>query len=231
MTLLDCDACGTVNFTLYAGLAPIARNFTCFVTRRGEVSDVRPARGEWSLKQWDVMDGKKFCGAGTGFFEYEFDAPKGACVFRAEVSSKRLNAKDFKKDASSSSDLDYMLGGLADRSQNPNSYPQTTVAHKFPGSVKVYANGTLVATVELPDDPADHRGILSWFSQERAKDGKNKLHEAGSYGYLVEAKIPAEVAAASKDGKMTIRLAAEKTGLAVYGPRFGRMPFGPHLAE
>ena len=231
VTLPDCDACGTVNFTLYAGLAPIARNFTCFVTRRGEVSDVRPARGEWSLKQWDVMDGKKFCGAGTGFFEYEFDAPKGACVFRAEVSSKRLNAKDFKKDASSSLDLDYMLGGLADRSQNPNSYPQTTVAHKFPGSVKVYANGTLVATVELPDDPADHRGILSWFSQERAKDGKDRLCEAGSYGYLVEAKIPAEVAAASKDGKMTIRLAAEKTGLAVYGPRFGRMPFGPHLAE
>ena len=32
-----------------------------------------------------------------------------------------------------------------------------------------------------------------------------------------------------QDGKMTIRLAAEKTGLAVYGPRFGRMPFAPHL--
>ena len=93
----------------------------------------------------------------------------------------------------------------------------------------MYANGTLVATVELPDDPADHRGILSWFSQERAKNGKDRLNEAGSYGYLVEAKIPAEVAAASKDGKMTIRLAAEKTGLAVYGPRFGRMPFAPHL--
>ncbi|MBQ2624170.1 MAG: glycoside hydrolase family 2 [Kiritimatiellae bacterium] len=227
--LPDCDACGTVNVTLYADDEPIARNFTCFVTRKGEVSDVRPVRGEWSLKQWDVMDGKKFCGAGTGYFEYEFDAPKGECVFRAEVSSKRLNAKDFKKDVSSSSDIDYMLGGLASRSQNPNSYPQTSAVHKFPGTVKVYANGTLVATVDLPDDPADHRGILSWFSQERAKDGKDRLCEAGSYGYLVEAKIPAEVAAASKDGKMTIRLAAEKTGLAVYGPRFGRMPFAPHL--
>jgi phage portal protein BeeE len=39
------------------------------------------------------------------------------------------------------------------------------------------------------------------------------------------------MANAAKGGKMTIRLAAEKTGLAVYGPRFGRMPFGPHLAE
>ena len=229
--LPECDACGTVNFTLYADNEPIARNFTCFVTRKGEVADVRPVRGEWSLKQWDVIDGKKFCGAGTGYFDYEFEAPKGECVFRAEVSSKRLNAKDFKKDASSNSDIDYMLGGLANRSQNPNSYPQTSAVHKFPGTVKVYANGTLVATVDLPDDPADHRGILSWFAQERAADGKDKLSEAGSYGYLVEAKIPAEVAAASKDGKLVVRLAAENTGLAVYGARFGRMPFAPHLAE
>ena len=152
-------------------------------------------------------------------------------MFRAEVSSKRLNAKDFKKDASSSLDLDYMLGGLADRSQNPNSYPQTSAVHKHPGAVKVYANGALVATVDLPDDPADHRGILSWFSQEREEKGKNRLHDAGSYGYLVEAKIPADVAAKSKDGKLVVRLAAEKTGLAVYGPRFGRMPFAPHLSK
>ena len=55
--------------------------------------------------------------------------------------------------------------------------------------------------------------------------------EGDSAWYRREVEIPAEVAAASKDGKMTIRLAAEKTGLAVYGPRFGRMPFGPHLAE
>lgn len=53
----------------------------------------------------------------------------------------------------------------------------------------------------------------------------------GEWDFAFEARISAEVAAASKDGKMTIRLAAEKTGLAVYGPRFGRMPFGPHLAE
>jgi len=231
VTLPDCDACGTVNFTLYADDEPIARNFTCFVTRKGEVPDVRPARGEWSLKQWDVMDGKKFCGAGTGYFEYEFDAPKGACVFRAEVSTKRLDAKDFKNDKSSSTDLDYMLGELADRSQNPNSYSQTSAVHKHAGSVKVYANSTLVATVDLPDDPADHRGILSWFSQERDEKGKNHLYDAGSYGYLVEAKIPADVASKSKDGKLVVRLAAEKTGLAVYGPRFGRMPFAPHLSK
>ena len=226
--LPDCDACGTVNFILHADGEPIARNFTCFVTRKGEVSDVRPVRGEWSLKQWDVMDGKKFCGAGTGYFEYEFAAPKGACVFRAEVSTKRLYAKDFKNEVSSSSDVDYMLGELADRSQNPNSYPQTSAVYKHRGAVKVYANGTLVVTVDLPDDPADHRGILSWFSQKRSEK-ENRLHDAGSYGYLVEATIPAEVVAASGNGRVVVRLEAVDTGLAVYGSSFGRMPFGPHL--
>ena len=226
--LPDFAACGTVNFTLSAGDDPVARNFTCFVTRTGQASDARPVRGEWSLKKWDVMDGKKFCGAGTGYFEYEFDAPKGSCVFRAEVSTKRLYAKDFKDDASSSSDVDYMLGELADRSQNPNSYPQTSAVYKHRGVVRVHANGTLVATVALPDDPADHRGILSWFSQERS--GKEvRLRDAGSYGYLVEAAIPAEVVAASGNGRVVVRLEAENTGLAVYGPSFGRMPFGPHL--
>ena len=75
----------------------------------------------------------------------------------------------------------------------------------------------------LPDDPADHRGILSWFAQPR--DGT--LHEAGSYGYLVEAEIPSDALAQGKDGKLTIRLESEGRGLAVYGAKFGRFPFDP----
>ena len=75
----------------------------------------------------------------------------------------------------------------------------------------------------LPDDPADHRGILSWFAQPRDK----KLREAGSYGWLVEAPVSAE---AVKDGKVTVRLEADR-GLAVYGPRFGRYPFGPQIMD
>ena len=82
--------------------------------------------------------------------------------------------------------------------------------------------------IPLPDDPADHRGILSWFSQKRSEK-ENRLHDAGSYGYLVEAAMPAEVVAASGNGTVVVRLEAVDTGLAVYGPSFGRMPFGPHL--
>ena len=33
---------------------------------------------------------------------------------------------------------------------------------------------------------------------------------------------------AVKDGKVTIRLESDN-GLAVYGPRFGRLPFGPRV--
>ncbi|MCR5415137.1 MAG: glycoside hydrolase family 2 [Kiritimatiellae bacterium] len=243
--LPDFDACGTVNFELLADGETVARNFTCFVTRKEEPEDARPARAEWSLGSREVMSGMKQCGAGTGFFEYEFDAPEGACVFRAEVSAKRTDAKDIRAANLPDSDISYMLGGVADRSQNPNSCPQTCPSAAHRGKVSVYANGTLVAAVELPDDPADHRGILSWFAQKRpqrpgffrslvsfgrAREEAPVLRDAGSYGYLVEAEIPAEVVAESKDGKLAVRLEAEGTGLSVYGPHFGRMPFGPHIS-
>ena len=78
--------------------------------------------------------------------------------------------------------------------------------------------------MKLPDDPADSRGILSWGAQKR--DGR--LREAGSYGYFVEAAIPAS---AVKDGKVSVKLESEGKGLAVYGPDFGRYPFGPHLSR
>ena len=57
---------------------------------------------------------------------------------------------------------------------------------RFPSAVTVRVNGVAAGRHELADDPADHRGILSWHSQLKDK----KLREAGSYGYLVEVPIP-----------------------------------------
>ena len=85
-------------------------------------------------------------------------------------------------------------------------------------------DGKKIKSCTLVDDPADHRGILSWAAQPR----NSTLHEAGSYGYLVKAKIPAGVA---KDGKVTIRIESTGGGLAVYGPDFGRYPFGPKILK
>jgi len=227
-------ACGVVCFSLLDGPETVARNFACFVTRGAAKANTVsvPAAGfskqQWSQKQWNVLKGLKACGAGKGFFEYAFTVPAGTkkATFRAEVGAKRLNSKDSKDADKGVRDLDCMLGGgFASRSKNPNSYPMTS-AEKWPSTLKVFANGALVKTVELPDDPADHRGILSWHAQPR--DGT--LHEAGSYGWLVEAPLPADVLAKAKDGKLTIRLETEKGGLAVYGASFGRYPLDPTVS-
>jgi len=238
--LPDVEACGAVCFTLAEAGRPIARNFQCFVTRAGERPPVRPSKASWSLKTWEVLGGLKQCGAGKGFFEYEFPAPDGACAFRAEESSKRLDVKDLAGAAAGTSERECMAGGGgSQRSRNPNSYPQTSAVYKLKGAVAVFANGVKVKTMELPDDPADHRGILSWHAQPQAGvDGyRNRwprvdsLYDAGSYGYLLEAEIPAEAVRASRDGKLTIRLEAEKNGLAVYGRAFGRYPLDPHITR
>ena len=64
---------------------------------------------------------------------------------------------------------------------------------------------------------------LSWLAQP----GDRTLHEAGSYGWRVTAPVTAP---AVKGGKVTVRLESDD-GLAVYGPRFGRLPFGPRVVR
>ncbi|MGN0854828.1 MAG: sugar-binding domain-containing protein [Kiritimatiellia bacterium] len=218
-------ACGVKTFVLMADGREIARNFWCYSTVAEDAAMVRPVTAVWSEGTAEVLDGLKLNGFGRGYFEYSFTLPQGGesaktLLFRAELSSKRKNGKD-RPNVEKNGDLDYMLGGGSyDRSRNPNSYPQTS-AEKFPANLKVYVNGACVKEEVLPDDPADHRGILSWLAQPF--DGR--LREAGSYGYQVEVPIPAE---AVKDGQVTIRLESDG-GLAVYGPRFGRYPFGPEV--
>ena len=100
----------------------------------------------------------------------------------------------------------------------------TTLAYSYQVEESVSLSGYVVRREQvLPDDPADHRGILSWLAQPF--DGR--LREAGSYGYRVEVPIRAD---AAKDGKVTVRLESDR-GLAVYGPRFGRYPFGPSIVK
>jgi predicted transcriptional regulator len=99
----------------------------------------------------------------------------------------------------------------------------------FPSAVTIRANGFVAGTVPLADDPADHRGVLSWLAQLRDK----KLREAGSYGYLVNVTLPPEaVTAAARAKEIVLRLevdAALPGGLALYGERFGRYPLDPTL--
>ena len=232
LRLPDEAACGTACFELLDGDRTAARNFTCFVVRektpKGLRADACTAEA-WTQGRWSVLDGLKVCGAGRGAFEYAFDVPADAAgdwEFFAEVSTKRLNGKDRAKGDGTADDLAFMLGGgIFDRSRNPNAYPMTS-ADKWPGGVLVSVGGETLADVALPDDPADHRGILSWQAQLRDQ----RLREAGSYGYPVRVRIPARFVKAAAGGKLAVRLAAKgEHGLAVYGESFGRFPSGPAL--
>ncbi len=104
-----------------------------------------------------------------------------------------------------------------------------TDAVSFPSAVRVRVAGESIGQFDLPDDPADHRGILSWHSQKRDK----RLREAGSYGYLISAGIPPDsLRAAARAKEIIIRFEVDSSlpgGLALYGERFGRYPLDPTL--
>jgi hypothetical protein len=189
---------------------------------------------QWSQKQWNVLDGLKVDGAGHGYFEYRLPWPDGldpkkisGASFVFEASAKQLFGKD--RQGAKGNDGDFMRGkGTHDPSANPNSYPMTDTT-LFPSEVRVRVNGVVAGTYTLPDDPADHRGILSWHAQPHDK----KLREAGSYGYLIQSVLPAaSLETAAKTKEIVLRMevdAALPGGLAIYGERFGRYPLDPTL--
>ena len=166
----------------------------------------------WSKKQWDVFDGKKVNGAGTGYFTYTFNLPgelnlnrAKSAYFRIEISAKELFVKD---QSEFDRDQDYMKGSRVAPSSNPNSYPMTDET-LFPSEIIISLNGEMVLTTTLPDDPADHRGVLSWHAQKPDK----KLHEAGSYGYLVSVPISKRILRnAIKNGKLEVKIETKGDG-------------------
>ena len=95
----------------------------------------------------------------------------------------------------------------------------------FPSTVAISVNGSSAGNYVLADDPADHRGILSWHYQPQ----DNKLREAGSYGYLLTVKIPQEaLQKAAQTSELVIKLTVEGNGgLAIYGEKMGRYPLNP----
>ncbi len=228
------------NFTTYLVSEDESPREETINTNSGKIKVVRFApnsfsKAEWSLKQWNVLEGLKVNGAGAGYFEYSLPWPADlkaedidSADFRIEVSAKQLFGKD--KEGAQKQEGDFMRGkGTHDPSSNPNSYPMTDET-RYPSAVRIRIAGQTVGTFDLQDDPADHRGILSWYSQKRDR----KLREAGSYGYLVNANIPKSVlqkAAAEKE--IVLRLEVDEAmpgGLAIYGERFGRYPLDPTLA-
>lgn len=236
------------------GGSVLHRNFTTILTapvnaQRDEIREEEDARlrilrfapgshraSEWSGPyQGEVLDGLKVSGTGSGYYEYQVQLPADlnlksdtAAFLRMELSSRRLLGRDAP--AARSAEGDYMRGrGTHDPSLNRNAYPMTD-EDRFPTRVRIRLNGIAAAVFDLPDDPADHRGILSWHSQLRDRF----LREAGTYGYLVDCPLPAAVLDSLRRGarSLEIRLEVDSSlpgGLAVYGERFGRFPMDPSV--
>ena len=216
------------------------RNFTTFGIKDGadpapentRIVTFAPATftsAEWSITQSFVYDGLKVNGFGKGYFEYTVALPEDAgtpvsaeLIF--EASAKELFGKDVEGDDIQG---DFMLGaGTADHCKSLNAYAMTD-GKPWPSEVEVSVNGEVVGKQALADDPADHRGILSWAAQP----DEPRIREAGSYGELVRVKIPADKLV--KDGKTVIRLSVPEVkdggGIAIYGKDFGRYPLDPTL--
>ncbi len=200
---------------------------------------------KWSKRKWEVLDGLKVNGTGKGFFEFKISVPSNLdlagneeAYFFVEASSKRLYDKDKEKEYEETG-IDYMRGSKVSPHKNPNSYPMTDEI-MFPSEINVSVNGKNKLNTVLSDDPADHRGILSWHNQIRPagkvtdKDYSEKqrmLNEAGSYGYLVKVPISNEELTECKQNGF-IKVILETTGeggMAIYGKDFGRYPFDPSL--
>lgn len=204
---------------------------------------------EWSIKQKSVMDGKKYWGTGGGYIEYTFPWPEGVNAedvesvrFLAELSSRRVQGKDMIEGEYVRQSIANVSSKGIDPGHSPNSYPMTD-EYPWPGRVAVSLNGGTPQVLELPDDPADHRGLLSWLSQEPGSIVWTpetprlnwRLDEAGSYGYMADVTFDgAELESAITAGRLHVRLAVEQPasddkpgGLAVYGREFGRFPFDP----
>ncbi|MEM9327500.1 MAG: sugar-binding domain-containing protein [Bacteroidota bacterium] len=184
----------------------------------------------WSSKSWTVLEGKKMNGAGQGHFEYTFKLPENGSLaaakeayFIVEASAKELFVKDMQ---SYDRDQDFMKGSRVAPSSNPNSYPMTD-EETFTSDIVISINGEKVAERSLADDPADHRGALSWMAQAQDRT----LKEAGSYGYLIKINIDKAFRdQAEENGVLKVRLATKgEGGMAIYGKDFGRYPFDPSL--
>ncbi|MEN9730600.1 MAG: hypothetical protein RLZ91_1718, partial [Bacteroidota bacterium] len=230
----------TLSFLLMNAAGKVLhRNFAHVIVEEGNVKPANPnmefvsvpverfSASQFPKKQWAGVLGHKVNGAGAGYFEYEFPI-SGADIaeirFLVEASSKPILGKD-RSDAGKM-DGDYMLGkGTFDPGVNPNAYPQTD-AYASPAQLRVTVNGMKALETTLPDDPADHQGILSWHYQAR----NNKLDEAGTYGYLVQGLIPpAAWQLALKTGKLVIRFESTGGGLALYGDQSGRYVTDPSI--
>jgi len=215
------------------------RNFTTFRVKKGtDPEGVRlisfsPASytdSHWSRGSSQVYDGLKVNGFGNGWFEYTVDLPEDLDLNKVasaqlifEASSRQVLGKDV---AGNEIQGDFMLGGgTYDPCKSLNSFAMTDEI-LWPSSVVVSINGYNLSSTKLTDDPADHRGILSWGAQPNVP----RIREAGTYGQLVSVNLPVQDAAGPGFRTLKVRFTVPESldgGLSLFGKDFGRYPLDP----
>ncbi|WP_373558070.1 glycoside hydrolase family 2 protein [Paenibacillus sp. XY044] len=217
----------------------ITRNFTTFDVRSGQSEGAYGVSGltlsvpvadfaeQTFAHQWNSIQNHKVSGGEEGAFAFDISLPGtneqpliGRMEILFEASSKRLLVRNKEGAREQESGIHFMHGALSDPEYNPNTYYMTG-ERKHESRVRVLIDGEAVATIVLPDDPADSRGVLSWHYQL----AHNKLEEAGSYGYLCKVEVPSRIASRLNGSrKFRLELQADEGGIALYGRNAGRYP-------
>jgi len=173
---------GAKGDTLHCNFVPFrVRANSNLVTSTDTIVVSKPAasykEASWSLKNLITQHNSKFIGLGSGYVDYEFEItgnkiPKKV-TFMAELSSRMNQSKYFSEKSYQLENFPNIGMNCSTWGLNPNSFPQTDEL-KHPSTVAVEVDGMAVSTVTLPDDPCDHRGLLSWFNQPHDSGLVNK---------------------------------------------------------
>jgi hypothetical protein len=164
--------------------------------------------------------GSKFGATGPGWVEYAVTMPEGIVPERI----KRLRLVFEAGARTAKNRLDWR----DPRHNSPQDYPQTEL-RKIPSDLIVRINGVRIGQLQLADDPADSRGVLS---------AHNSPHwEPCSHGFLItldgSAEVTQRVMEAATDGRFLVRFEVPRSGFAgglnLYGARMGAYPVDPVL--
>lgn len=211
---------------------PVMRNFIAFDVRgndtKGAVTVAPGAYSEHSFRhEWASLQGAKHSGAGKGSFVYEIQLPDAKTKplinqleILLEAGAKRVLARNVEGSKSTDMGIGAMHGADAQVEYNTNTYYMTDEI-KHPSRLNILIDGIPVGSFELPDDPADARGVLSWHYQPVA----DKLDDAGSYGYLCKLEVPVQLLRKlNRSRSFRLELQAEEGGVTLYGRNSGRYP-------
>lgn len=184
------------------------------VAVRFEPGDFASFRTDDSSWDW-LNDRGKFSASGACEVEYHLALPKfvrdalpTGVVMMAELATKASGQR-----------LDWPSR------RRPLDYPQTQ-QRKYPGTASVHLLDHELWEFELPDDPADARGVLSHHAR----------YQPGSYGYLVRKRADLTRYVALREAMqrqpffpLVFRTTGEGHGLSIYSARLGRYPIDPTL--